>query len=395
MWLLHPPKSRLRWHLFTWLMAVPALVFVALVQVAGVKSDTASLLGTQSRATPTVLPRFSPTGSFLAAANNLPDKVVEYTHGWPCPWLQRAFGYHWIMWEHADSAAEYRDLHSGTQLVETPDDPKAISWMARQVWPGTAHASKLSWLGLLLNLLVSACVVAAPMVATEVWLRRRGGLWRFRIVDFLVAATAIGGLVGLWRWDQAAVKREHEIAASMRFETSPASQAERRMISHYVGPIFLSRLCGNDDLVPLFHRFIGLYVVPEFIDEIDYAKLSELEHLKTAHVAFRGWSDPMVPGYGLELLSQAPEINTLILTFDPAYKPYVPPSQYDQLDTIEHLSVDFPLSHDELLKFSALPRLRTLDVFTGQLTPEELADLRAAFAGVTVTSKEDPTAPVP
>ena len=70
MWFLHPPQSRRRWHLFTWLAVVPAVVFVALVQVAGIGDE-----------------------EHLASHGDVFEARVTYQHGWPLPWAERSLDY--------------------------------------------------------------------------------------------------------------------------------------------------------------------------------------------------------------------------------------------------------------------------------------------------------------
>src|SRR5690606_36548942 len=104
-----------------------------------------------------------------AQFNRLPEVVYGYDHGWPIPWLHREGASEWSA---PESSHGYLLGHW-------------VNWSDPDYWPYLADAWQIAPLGLILNLFVAATVVAFPMLATETWLRRRGGFARFKTVDFL------------------------------------------------------------------------------------------------------------------------------------------------------------------------------------------------------------------
>src|SRR5690606_23146599 len=100
--------------------------------------------------------------------------------------------------------------------------------------------------------LVMGGLIGVPMLATETWLRRRGRLGRFKIIDFLVVVALFAAGFGLWRWDKSITDRER--AAMTKLYSS--SVLDPQYQSGYIGPEWASRLCGNSYIVPVLQRIV-------------------------------------------------------------------------------------------------------------------------------------------
>src|SRR5690606_10657047 len=135
----------------------------------------------------------------------LPMYVEEHLHGWPMPWLLRASGY--------GTAPLYDATGSKAQALRWPNGSStqySRSWLDPVAWPWSADRWKVAPVGLALNLLVAGAIVAGVMTASEVWVRR-GGPFRFELLDRGVVATLVVAVLAGWKIDRQAARREAEI----------------------------------------------------------------------------------------------------------------------------------------------------------------------------------------
>ncbi len=386
MWFLHPPKSRRRWHVFTWLAALPALVFVALVQIAGVEDSRLELLTVKPYWTDQVDPysgggAFSIPGTPLAPVETDADWVTEYLHGWPTPWLRRAveFG--------GPGGITYHNL-CGATTVDPPWRLRGhtISWSSPYAWPLTSDATRLYPLGITVNLLVMACLVGVLMLATETWLRRRGGFPRFKIIDFLVVVAVCAAGFGLWHWDRAIVEREQSALAKR--DVIPNSVTAPQYPTGYIGPEWASRLCGHPQVVPILQRVVALETdCANFID-FDPESLSPFRSLRRVSIGLQATSTTT----HLSVFNDCRQIRELSL-----YRSYLggywesPPEKYDLaflegLSHIETLEINLPLLLEDLAVLDAMSGLEELHLRSDWLTDREFVSLQARLPHVRISS---------
>ena len=404
MWLLRPPKSRWRWHVLTWLAAVPALGFVALVQVAGEYSYDELLLESQPRWY--YLPH--PEASFPrdqtgdppdfdadidAQFQGLPELVSERDHGWPIPWLRSA---RWRDYSSAESTYWYFHGHW-------------IEWSNLDNWPFSADAWRFAPFGLVVNLCIAMCVVAVPMLGTETWLRRRGGPGRFKISDFLVVVLLAAAGLGFWRWDRSETSREARIAYQIEYFERKGSVSQG-----YVGPEWIERLAGNSDLVPFLHRYNSLWVKGNEMADLDYESLAKLQSLRSVTLNFgeilirtdvRSDSEPAEredlqmgtpEPISLAALSKLPQIRELWLNnwSEGALSVEFRPEELRALTQIKSVRMD-EMEGDlkTVLALRHLPHLEELHLRTDWYFDDELALLKSTFAGVKINPIGDPRRP--
>lgn len=125
-----------------------------------------------------------------------------------------------------------------------------VSWSNRDNWPLESEFYRFRLGYLLLDLLAALVVVAVAAALTEGWIRWRGGLLRFRILDLLIVIT--GSSVALawyfhhWRISE----RENKVVQSMTTETWIRGAEQ-----DYAGPKWLARLVGNEELLPFLYHY--------------------------------------------------------------------------------------------------------------------------------------------
>ncbi len=370
MWFLHLPKSRLRWHLFTWLMAAPALVFVALVQVAGVESGDRELFET----------RPYPTSG--TTDDTRPDYALEYEHGWPCTWLRRGLAYREVE-TFPYGVGVYRNLRDGTVIETHTLFTSRCSWAEWRAWPLSSHASRFTALGLLVNLCVAMCVVALPMVATEVWLRRRGGFWRFKIIDFLVIVLLFACGFGFYKWDRNQVAREHDLCSNA-YRGIRADFHRPLVVGGYVGPEWLVRLLGSPARVSVLHRkkFLDVYTCKSQEARLD--RLSELTHIAYVTLHLDNTSDTGI----IAELQRFGRLRRIRFGADNRYDLSDYLAALDKLPRLEVVELDCTPLVEDLQALKTLPSLRKVTLDAELITAEELEQLEQALPAVAIEYTE-------
>ncbi len=385
MWFLRPPNSRRRWHVFTWLAAVPALLFITLVQVAGVFSRGEELLVSQPRwyhvPNPDAgYPRQDQgdppdfDADINQLYNRLPEEVWAYQHGWPTPWVHRELGF---------GAGPWRP--SWRSMVLLHEIPTSLRFSR---WPITADAWRVAPLGLAVNLLVALGVIAIPMLATETWLRRRGGLGRFKIIDYLVVVAVVAAGFGFWRWDQAAAEKERRIAQRIEH-----TDFKGQFDSSYVGPEWIARLVDKRHL-PFLHRHTRLHVKAIDIPYLDYEALAQLKHLKYVEVdcSLLEWREFTVRLADLAQLAQVRELSLWVSVGDQLSAAFAA-GDLNLLTQIETVKIDGAPALETALAFRQLPNLREIHLRTDWFDDEELATLESTFQGIKIVPLGDPRRP--
>ncbi len=384
MWLLHPPKSRRRWHVFTWLMAVPALVFVALVQVAGVEPDEPPQLITPVPqwylknwlSSGTLVPYPQLTSELEQTILSLPINVNEYQHGWPTPWLRRAIGH--------GNAPIYGPAGPYQPQGRWPDEASTqyvLDWQEPDAWPFTADRWKVAPLGFAVNLLVAVIIAAAMMTATEVWLRRRGGPFRFKLLDIGIATTLIVAGLALWKFDRQAVQREAEIMERFHATQTRSNKVE----TGYIGPEWLARLCGGERHVPVLQRVTLLWIGDVPGSRLDVTPLERLRHLKTIV-----YDSPTIAEQVVKDIQPLRAVREIVIPRDyPGRTTARVLRALKDLPGIESLSIRGSALFEELEILVHFKDLKCLKLNTDLLTDQELQQLRDKLRGVEIVSTGD------
>jgi hypothetical protein len=160
---------------------------------------------------------------------------------------------------------------------------------------------------LAVDILVALLVVGVGGGAMEWWIRRRGGLFRFRILDMLATVTVFGVLLGWYEHHARTQRFEHQGA------TPPVPPAflshDGKMTSgqRYSGPDWMRRLAGNVHLLPFLHHIYNVSVRPDEAWRPMFESLPMLPYLESVRI------DGALPLEALEQLETCPWLKSLEL----------------------------------------------------------------------------------
>lgn len=369
-----------RLHPFTWVIVAVAAAALVLIVVPGEGIDVYD---------------FDFTGAqFWAFDGLLDDYPSQYTeihlHGWPYSGVARC-----VLYDQWPSATyTYGN-------PPPPPPPPTRYWTEAKSWPLEADKWLVSWPTVVLDAVICLALVFAVGALAEVWILRRGGKFRLRIVDFLAMFTVVAMLVA---WYQYHVRLQRtELRVANYFETSHHGTLNRQNGSllpyatldphtEYCGPEWLRRLVGNEALLPTLHhvRSAHLQVSTQWHDDID--QLGRLPYLRG--VCLTG----ILPIGMVEELAKFPRLESLELQFyihtdtagssirDWDALPAREVIQPWELDALGALSLrELSLCSDEILAedidriCSAMPNLETLWLQNLPLTDAEVDELRLQY----------------
>jgi hypothetical protein len=295
-----------RLHPFSWLvLALSSLVMVLLV-VPG-------------------LPGKASVVSAGSGTNAARRATREFAHGWPMTIGRRTVGYPALAPTTINGA-----------FVPIPDvgisiGGYAISWTGAEAWPWSGSEvtdGEFSPVALAVDGVVAILVVGVVTAGVERWVRRRGGVWRWRIVDFAFVIAVVAIVLGYVMW----VKGKHDGDVRTLSELQRWMVNEQRLTWENQAPGWLCRLAGNGRL-RIFDRLIRVKAVhmagPTTTKWISIGRLSELRELEVVvgtpssadfaelerlpHLESLSWGDP--PETVAEWLPRLKGLRTLSLNY--------------------------------------------------------------------------------
>ncbi|WP_425396141.1 hypothetical protein [Aeoliella sp.] len=248
-----------RLHPFTW--CVVLLVSVAMVLIVVPGDLTAFEFGSgrngawELRAREIFQQTKADFGGEPTAKRQVTANVRLFEHGWPRPFLFRTIGSTWkwdvdgTMHRSRDNAPYWLkfDKHGNTLY---PAPYHAIRWSSTDHWPLEADAWAIDVPHLLIDMAVAVLVIVAIGFVAERWIRWRGGLLRFRLLEMLAATTVCAMLLGWYTHHT----RAHRLESEVLEQCDRLTEGNMWQRSEYVGPEWLRCLVGNDQLIPLLHH---------------------------------------------------------------------------------------------------------------------------------------------
>jgi hypothetical protein len=184
-----------------------------------------------------------------------PDFAREFEHGWPCTYMRRAVGYSvrgrhplWPPLPVLTPGQMFLDAPLGGATVAGYE----VAWTAPISWP-TAHADVAEFYAgaAIVDALVAVAVVFAMTCSCEVWLRRRGSIFRWRIIDFIAVITLVAVALGYWKSAGDAYRLDTQTLYSLY-----ADHHDHILHWRYRGPEWLERLIGSRKPLEEFDRVV-------------------------------------------------------------------------------------------------------------------------------------------
>lgn len=326
-----------------------------------------------------------------------------YEHGWPKPYLVRstgvpAFGgYYQVASTPLLTSGKKNNGFLGPSLLAD-----YVSWSNYDNWPFHSIEWRIHPLNLALDVLVFLALVGGIGVATERWLRSRGGLFRFRLIDLLAALTVCGLLFGWLAYHARLTRLEEQVASYGHLDRAPG---DRRFSTSkkYSGPDWLERLVGDDDYLPYFYHIstASFHASKDWQESIN--QLVKLPRLESVHL------DLPVPQEVITQLQKHTNVTALNLTANTAYSDW-PLSAYYLAedaprlwaDNIEVIAVLKPtivtlrermfLPEDVERLLAATP-LEELRLRTTSLTRDEVLALRRRYPSTSIMASWGPNGP--
>lgn len=312
--------------------------------------------------------------------------VQVWTHGWPVEYLRRPFV-------------------QSTYLIDNNGVP--VVWSSVAAWPQGGKVYAYSLLGLAVDLLIGAAIVAVMVAACEYWRRRRGG-YRVSMLDVGVLATILCMMFGWRQYHLRTGERERAIIENVEgLEVGHAVwQGWVGKAVNYCGPDWLQRLVGNAAYLPEFEHVTALafdlrkHSAQEAYDKLGSFKyvtvvechgkltdklaksLATLSCLETLHEYAGGYgggggsrAEPMLTSANVGLLRRLPQLTTL-----KAVRFEIAPEDLEILATLPNLQVLHcncrNLLIEDLSPLDRFPALKTVQLNISA-TNEELQEFQA------------------
>jgi hypothetical protein len=219
-----------------------------------------------------------------------PSYVRELEHGWPWTFLRRALGYsaqkNDLLWRPPPSSftsAPTWALFADTPLGGAEIAGYEISWTAPIAWLlADNDLYEFSWPALVADLAVGVAIVMGLTFAATRWVRSRGSVLRWRIVDMVAIITSVALVLGYWNWAKIAQDRD---AKSLQMGV-PQDSLTRALYWEYRGPVWLARLVGNRSMLAFCDRCVRLVGSSNGGSPADWAKIGQLTALEDLELAW-------------------------------------------------------------------------------------------------------------
>ncbi|MCA9240896.1 MAG: hypothetical protein KDA37_11885 [Planctomycetales bacterium] len=370
-------------------------------------------------------------GLRYAAGKFNPDERLgtdQYRHGWPLPCVTRGIGRVVLRTKRAggggwkDVFVRGHPVTAPTLSVHLPSDGDAyasvntsnpnvfklipvdweetqIAWSSYNRWPFAIDAAKWRLDFLLIDLTLLLAIPLGLAAATEWWVRRRGGVLRFRLVDLVVAFAALSAAFAWYRSHADLRRAEQRVEAhgmAFWFSTGALMQgwqdhqqghnAYNGYQREYLGPDWLRRLLGNQELVRFAKHIVAVQLAPNESWSNNLEVLPKLDHLRSVSLprgATRRAIEQLGKVEGLRKLeigigSHAAPRKRAEST-DHSKDPWI---GAQDLACLRSLSIEeLGLAGEEFLaedieQAASIPTLRRLELIEPSLTLEELERLR-------------------
>lgn len=328
-----------------------------------------------------------------AAYDNLTQHQTPalHQHGWPLPSVVRSTRVSsFAMISGVDMPPVLTIGHASMSCFGTPIH--YVRWSNYHTWPLTGDRWGVHLGNLLVDLLAFGLVVGGVGAAVEWWLRSRGGLFRFRLVDVLAAFTVCAVALG-WHQHHSGIR---DLESRLDTDLNQGDVWQRYQgFRSYTGPEWLQRLAGHPDYVPPLNHVTTARLSQSDDWQDELSKLARLPYVTELRL-----SSPL-PKSAVAQLSQFGRLKTL------NYRMYSPPGETLQrwLDAAADpeligptdLAAFAPLPLEELIvnghaiviedlerALAAIPSLKRLVIVEASITAGEYDQLCERFPAVEI-----------
>lgn len=394
MQLVRPAFARLRrLHPITWCVMLVVAVAMVLIVVPGKQTwsqfeEDETWVGGQSSVVYEATERRYSSASRLGHWDS--DTSV-YVHGWPKPYLVRSLS------TQAGSSTGTKS----TLLIEFDNGYSScagplngsVFWSNYDNWPLRGVEWRFHYSNTIIYLGVFVVVASLVAAATEWWIRSRGGFFRFRIYDVLAVLTVVSLLLG-WCRHHVNAKQIEEQVEDYFYESNPFS-CPLYVQERYVGPGWLVRLIGHEDLLPFLHHVESGNLQARESWREDLQQVARLSYLQELSLPQH------LPIEGLDCLEQMPRLRKLrVCDNRHGYFPFsdelagahslLTAEHFGELERLDleelELSGEFVLIED-VERVAAFPSLRRLHLINVAASLGEIQKLRARFPTLEITAQ--------
>lgn len=324
--------------------------------------------------------------------------VFIYEHGWPRPFLARAY----VLKE-----TEQGDNHVRTKpLLQVKSwflswggsTHLGVHWSNGENWPFAGDGWMFRPWWLVLDLLVSTAILVGVAALTQWWSTSRapGRRFGFGMRDVLLALTILA--IGL-----AIYRHHHHTRVVEGLATSPLRPPGFRLqdgwmtaSQEYCGPVWLRKLAGNEYFPQLFHHVTSARIAAT--SEHWPGCLRELERF--AYLDTLILAEPPPLDDALAVMARLPRLRHLQLQYFHDRRPPAPPGPPDTLDVanlerISELKIESVslygsrITAEHLDKLASLPRINRIETMGASVSDEEFTALRAAHPHIRFVVQAD------
>ncbi|WP_197528727.1 hypothetical protein [Aeoliella mucimassa] len=264
--------------------------------------------------------------------------TTSYQHGWPWPYLERSraflidFSQPDVVPEFKFGGDDYTPYYVSRPLPSTPwiwfypetdlippVTHRCITWSNFDHWPLRSDSQQWYRVNLVLDSSILLGVTLVTLVGTEQWIRWRGGLLKFRLVELLGVLLLCSVALG-WQQYHARLAQFEEGLTNELYAS--VGELNRELMA----PLWLQKLVGYEPLLPDFLRhvtecrYLGhtTHGQAEELWQSDFKQLAKLDYLEelTLSLDAENTAKKKLPDFSKAVLPAEPLLKVQKLAID-------------------------------------------------------------------------------
>lgn len=328
-------------------------------------------------------------------AQGLNFAVYAFQHGWPRPFLARA-----LVLKLTADGGQYRVR--STHLIRYLSPFRSwggslylgVSWSNYDNWPFSADDWIWDPWALAIDVAAALLIVGLVAGATERWIRTRGGILRYRLLDLFAVIAVVAVVTAVCTYHARLRRVEAQGGAPQLTPAFVAHDGDLTLGQRYTGPAWLRKLAGTEYLLPLFHHVYDVSIGLSDRWRDLYAQLPTLPYLESVRVRD---GLPLAALEQLECCGQLTELELPALDPSAVAVPStsLPLFGVQDLPRLERLHLtriglqgeSIQASHLE--QVASFPTVKTISLFRVSTTAEETEAIRARHPRVKIIVQSD------